>query len=116
MATILICDQHGGFGVSRQAFLRLRELGCQEALDEPDVGEYFSDGSGPRKSWGLGESFGREVPRDHPALLRVFDELGQDAAGFCCHLNAVEIPDGVEWTIEEHDGLEWVAEKHRTWA
>jgi hypothetical protein len=28
----------------------------------------------------------------------------------------VEIPDGIEWSIQEYDGLEWVAEKHRTWA
>lgn len=26
-----------------------------------------------------------------------------------------DIPDDVEWEIEEYDGLEWVSEKHRTW-
>jgi hypothetical protein len=28
----------------------------------------------------------------------------------------IEIPDDVEWEVEEYDGLEWVAEKHRTWS
>jgi len=31
-------------------------------------------------------------------------------------LKIVDIPDGVEWEIEEYDGMEWVAEKHRTWS
>ena len=30
-------------------------------------------------------------------------------------LGIVEIPDGVEWEIEEYDGDEWVSEKHRKW-
>ncbi len=30
-------------------------------------------------------------------------------------LKIVEIPDGIEYEIEEYDGSEWVAEKHRTW-
>jgi len=30
-------------------------------------------------------------------------------------LRIIEIPDGVEWQIEEYDGDEWIAEKHRTW-
>jgi hypothetical protein len=42
-------------------------------------------------------------------------ELGEAANGRCAELKVVEIPDDVEWQIEEYDGLEWVAEKHRTW-
>jgi hypothetical protein len=37
------------------------------------------------------------------------------ANGSFSRLKIVEIPDGVEWTIQEFDGNEWVAEKHRTW-
>lgn len=111
---VLICDKHGGFGLSRKAFLRLREMDCQAALDEPDYGERWDDGSGPRTK-GFGESFGRDVGRDDPLLLAVFDEMGQDAAGRFCHLKAVDIPDGTPWEIEEYDGVEWIAEKHRTW-
>ena len=31
-------------------------------------------------------------------------------------LKVVEIPDDVEYDIQEYDGNEWVAEKHRTWS
>jgi hypothetical protein len=41
--------------------------------------------------------------------------LGEKANGSCASLKVVEIPDGVEWVVEEYYGTEWVAEKHRTW-
>jgi len=27
----------------------------------------------------------------------------------------VEVPDDVDWYVEEYDGLEHIAERHRTW-
>lgn len=54
--------------------------------------------------------------RSHPLLLRVVEELGEAADGRCAQLKIVEIPDGVDYVIEEYDGNEHVAEKHRTWA
>lgn len=54
--------------------------------------------------------------RDHPLLVKVVEELGSErASGPHAKLKIVEIPDDVEYTIEEYDGTEWVAEKHRTW-
>ena len=54
--------------------------------------------------------------RDHPLILKVVEEMGAAANAYCADLKIVEIPDGVEWQIDEYDGLEWVAEKHRTWS
>lgn len=115
---VVINNEHGGFSLSRKAFLRLRELGERTAISEPDYGEMWDDGSGPRKPFGHGDkgSFCREIPRDSELLLQVIEELGKDANGGLASLKVVEIPDGVEWCIEEYDGAEWVAEKHRTWA
>ena len=109
----MINQAHGGFGLSRKAFLRLRELKCKEALEEPDIGEKWKDGSGPREEYL--PSFLDDIPRDSPLLLIVVEELGEEANGFLADLKVVEIPDDVEWEIEEYDGREWVAEKHRTW-
>lgn len=53
--------------------------------------------------------------RADPKLIQVVKELGKKANGACAHLKIVEIPEGIEWTVEEYDGLEWIAEKHRTW-
>lgn len=53
--------------------------------------------------------------RTHPLVIRVVEELGDRANSRCAELKIVEIPDGVDYVIQEYDGLEHVAEKHRTW-
>lgn len=58
---------------------------------------------------------GREIKRDHPELIRLIEEMGDAVNGACAELRIVEIPDGVEFCIEEYDGNEHIAEVHRTW-
>lgn len=58
----------------------------------------------------------RPQDRADKVLVSVVEELGDKANGRCADLKVVEIPDGVEYEIDEYDGLEHVAEKHRTWA
>ena len=53
--------------------------------------------------------------RTHPLIIRLVEELGDEANGFAASLKVIEVPDGVEWEISEYDGNEHVAEKHRTW-
>jgi hypothetical protein len=48
-------------------------------------------------------------------LIAVIEKLGNEANGPCASLKIVEIPDDVNWYVDEYDGREWVAEKHRTW-
>jgi hypothetical protein len=55
------------------------------------------------------------LKRDDPHLIQVVEELGEKADGRCAHLKVVEIPDGIEWEIDEYDGSERVDEKHRSW-
>ena len=57
----------------------------------------------------------RDLARDDPDLVAVVEELGNQASGRCAELKVVDIPDDVNWYIEEYDGREWVAERHRTW-
>lgn len=90
---IAICKQHGGFGLSELAEARYKELA---GITDP--------------SWYI-----RDADRDDPYLIKVINELGEEANSRFCTLKIVEIPADVEWEIGEYDGLEWVAEKHRTW-
>lgn len=53
--------------------------------------------------------------RAHPALIEVINHLGPEANGPHANLKIIEIPDDVDWEINEYDGLEHIAERHRTW-
>lgn len=111
---IVINNTYGGFGLSHKALLRLRELGDKTALSETDFGEMWNDDSGlTRKPFGDYDkgSFCHEIPRDSVLLIQVIKELGEDANGSFARLKIVEIPDGIEWCIEECAGLEWIEKK-----
>lgn len=57
-----------------------------------------------------------EIERNDPILIQVIEELGsKKASDTYAELEIVEIPDGVDYQIEEYDGNEHVAESHRTW-
>ena len=53
--------------------------------------------------------------RTDPDLINVIETLGKDADGFSAEIAIIDIPDDVDWQIEEYDGFEHVAEKHRVW-
>jgi hypothetical protein len=65
---------------------------------------------GSRELTYLGMPFEWEWKRDDPKLVKMVEtgEFNED-------LKIVEIPDDVDWIIQEYDGFEWVAENHRTW-
>jgi len=110
---------HGGFSLSDTAFERL--LGLKGIEFDKKSGEYYShyyrQGQLDCNDGYLSHyDFYGPVHRADPDLIRVIEEMGEDAWGWAAELKIVEIPDDVEWCIEEYDGCEWVAEKHRTWS
>ena len=113
---IVINKCFGGFGLSQEAVLlygkkkginiikdkkKSNSLASHYYIDEIKNGNYFSD---------------RDIKRNDPALVEVVNELGEKADGAYSELKIVDIPDDVEWIIEEYDGKEWIAEDHRTWS
>ena len=93
MQKIVINSCYGGFSLSDEALLKYTKI------KEIDDSEFW----------------GGEIPRDDPVLIQIVKDLGERAGGTYAELVIIEIPDGVEWVIEEYDGAEWVAEKHKTW-
>ncbi len=94
MVKVVINACHGGFGLS------------EAALDEYKNRAGVTD-----------ENFWYwDIPRDCPDLVAMIEEYGTDAGGDFSDLKIVEVPDGIDWYIEEYDGKEWVAERHNTWS
>lgn len=103
---VVINDGYGGFGLSEKAWLRLRELGHEEALAEEKT-EYFE----------LYSSYCSGIKRNDPLLLQVLAELGLEAcSGDACKLKIVEIPDDSSFAIHECDnGAEMVYDTRYRW-
>ncbi len=167
----VVIAKHGGFWISREAWLRLLELGFDPMvaypddmfpdkfsfdnthwLDEEQLKVYTDEVEYHRKyceeRWKEGKShlsygypypsfndylyrggcnYGVTIPRNHPLLLQVVEELGimvnapaefaekEDGTLFRDdNLGIIEIPDDMEWYIDESEsGGEFVREKHR---
>jgi len=63
------------------------------------------------------ESYKNVYPetRNDPLLVQVVEELGDKANGWAAELRIVEIPDGIDWELEDYDGIESIHELHRSW-
>lgn len=141
---IAINRRFGGFSLSPRAVKRLAELNGREcyffkggyykpytqiSIEEEDASEdaplFYSafDVSNPNEirehddDWYRKHAISsRPEDRSDPKLIQVIEELGERANGRFAALEIVEIPDGVEWEIDEYDGMEHVAEAHRKWS
>ena len=113
MQKIVINTSFGKFCLSHEAFIRLRALGQQDALQEVDHAAYR-----PISSAVWEPKFNRcamSIERNDEKLIRVVEELKERANGHSASLRVVSIPDGVAWQISTQDGIEYVSEVHRTW-
>jgi len=113
MQKIVINKSYDRFSLSHKAFLRLRELGQEEALHEADPGAYWPLAASPREP-SLNQC-GKLIPRDDRKLAQVVEELGAEANGHCAELKVVSIPDEVKWEVKNMGGVEHVSEVHRIW-
>ena len=127
----------GGFSLSRKALARLAHLQGRECHHfSHEIGGRYApadEGSArfPNFSFdipnpneavaGNSEAYARHaiqepIDRSDPLLVQTIEEMGDEASGTYARVRIVEIPDGVDWEIEEHDGLETIHEKHRSWS
>ena len=115
---VAINTRYGGFNLSDEAFELLLDKKGIEWEKDPDGlcygADYYHAGH-------VGESnhfisrYNFYDNRTDKDLIEVIEELGEMADGDHAELRIVEVPDDVQWTIEEYDGSEWVAENHRKW-
>lgn len=139
MTKVVINYRHGGFGLSSAALARWCELknrkcyffdhhypsdkfiGPLSAEEADNLWCRFTfDVENPNDldevSQDVHNIYDKDIPRDDEQLIQVIEEMGADAEDKYAALKIVEIPDDVEWEIDEYDGAEWVSEKHRTWS
>jgi hypothetical protein len=115
LVKIVINSDYGGFSLSDEAILEYGRLkGLNLVKDENtnwSISIFYKDSVAKENYFE-----DRDIPRNDPALVEVVEKLGEAANGFAANLKIVEIPEDVDWYVEENDGREWVSEKHRTWS
>lgn len=138
---IVINNDYGGFGLSPFAKRELLRRKGQEAYFYRQVKYEFRDGENVYKRIDgeiEDELFIKCVNKDHGIytnnfedgtlvylrddvrndadLIAVIEEYGsKKCSGICSSLKIVEIPDDVQWEIDEYDGWESIHEVHRVW-
>ncbi len=56
------------------------------------------------------------LDRTDENLIKAIETIGEkESSGRFAELKIVEIPDGIEWEIDEYDGIESIHESHRSW-
>lgn len=48
-------------------------------------------------------------------LVDVVEKMGEAANGWAAKLRIVDVPDDIQWEIDDYDGIETVHELHRSW-
>lgn len=135
---IVINRCFGGFGLSHKATLRYAELAgiklfsfvdTKDASGRINLNKHrpYQEGEDafcihystkPLKEDGTYEEYWSisDVSRSDPLLVQVVEEMGEESNGDHAKLKIVEIPDGIEFEIDEYDGLETIDEAHRSWS
>ena len=98
----------GGFSISRAAAEYMAARGHEDATDALER-------KGGPAGW-FGFICRAHELRTHPLLVEAVEVLGNQANGEHAVLKVIEIPDDVEWYINDYDGMETVHEVHRTWS
>ena len=57
----------------------------------------------------------RNLERTDKDLVSVIEELGNEASGQYGFVKVIDIPDDIDWEIDDYDGIETIHEKHRSW-
>ena len=130
MKKIVISPTWVGFGLSHKAKLRYAELAgfklwfkvdnialkvygedrLHECPDRDKYNYYTNEKCGDDSHWS-----DWNLGREDSGLIQVIEEMGDEASAYVGGMVIVEVPDNVDWILEECEGCEWIAEKHRVW-
>ena len=133
---LVINSCFGGFSLSDAAVKRFYELKgrtasffIQEGMSGPykpktdqTFMNYAFDVPNPndfkkKDLWNNHYLTSRPENRSDPHLVQTVEELGSNAAsGSAAKLKVIEIPDGIDWELNEYDGIESVHQTHQSWS
>ena len=115
MPKIVVNACFGGFGLSHEAIMRYGELANLNLLYQEGNSDwdsyYYKNGLASEENY----FWDHDIERNDPLLVQVVEEMGKEADGDMAELRIADVPEGIDWYIDEYDGVETVREIHRTW-
>lgn len=138
MKKVILNKCYGGFGVSKLGYeLYAKKKGLQLFCYEFDTNalknhiykyakndclftHYFTKDFGnnvqiSNENYEKYSLYLREEHREDPILIEVIEELGDKANGRFANLKVVEIPDDLNYVIDDYDGIETLHQDVETW-
>lgn len=137
---VVINTCYGGFSLSEEAtklYFKLKGLEVNRYIQTEESNKIYRKCVTPKESesWKALDVIGdhpeiisskvvnsnifsySSVDRSDPILIQVVEILGSELSSRSySSLDIVDIPDHVNWEIEEYDGCERVSEVHRKWS
>ncbi len=105
---IVVNSCYGGFSISREAAEFMAARGNKFAKKE--LKTKYKDEKKKTHWYGY-----IECERTDPDLVAAVEELGDKANGNLAALRVADIPDNIEYYIDNYDGIETVHEVHESW-
>jgi len=106
---VVINSCYGGFSISKQAAQFMADRGNAKAKAE------LADSGDGWYGYGYTEESEGPYDRTDPDLIAAVEALGDGANGQCAELKVVDIPDGIQYEIDDYDGIETIHEVHKSW-
>lgn len=122
MPKVVVNSCYGGFGLSDKAIARYAELKGINIVKLKQSECLYSDFVYEYDYWYIDgikdidhHFYADDLDRTDPALVQVVEELGREADGESARLRIADVPDDVDWYIDDYDGRETVRESARSW-
>jgi len=117
---IAVNSCYGGFSVSKEVADKLKVKGYDigegyaHIFSRPNGKEFTSYSYHLNNEMFKIESDNWDKCRTHPDLIEAI-ESSESPSGALANVRIVDIPDDVDWELDEYDGIETVREKSRSW-
>ena len=118
MVKVAVNKEHGGFSISQEVVDILKRKGVKCQFYEGEISSFFNP-----KEYGyhirnetffLDKSLPYDAHRAFPPLIEAIEEA-KDPNGKFAKIEIIDIPDDIEWYIDDYDGYETIRESHKTW-
>ena len=84
-------------------------------LSDAAIAEYIRRGGAAIEELRKGRHPDFALKRDDKVIVAIVEEMGEAAWSPYAELKVVDIPDDVDWEIDDYDGVERVRERSREW-